>query len=201
MGFRHRCLQWVDEWGRLWSGWEQEASQLPPEDFPQRGRGMCFCCVGVCQWSKLQIQEKAGFPATFHQYSVTAPLLPLLLKGSNLIVVTSDLCWNWLFCRGINLKLVFKSVLYVSLEMEIIWLRLGVNAGVNLNVFAVSLSHCMLLCCMDCAPHSSSFTTGFSLHAAHPFQAFPHTLSISNEFQGSCSCWVNELQKLWCQRH
>lgn len=161
-------------WMRKTTKWMRTRSQsVSARGFSPKRKRYVFLrcgCVSVIQTSNPREScVKAGFLATFHQYSVTAQLLSLLLKGSNLIVVTSDLCWNWLFCRGINLKLVFKSVLYVSLEMEIIWLRLGVNAGVNLDVFTVSLSHCMLLCCMDCAPHSSSFTTGFSLHAAHPF--------------------------------
>ncbi len=45
VGFRHWCLQRVDEWRRLWGGWEQEARQLPPEDLPQGGGGRYLCSV------------------------------------------------------------------------------------------------------------------------------------------------------------
>lgn len=136
-------------WMRKTTKWMRTRSQsVSARGFSPKRKRYVFLrcgCVSVIQTSNPREScVKAGFLATFHQYSVTAQLLSLLLKGSNLIVVTSDLCWNWLFCRGINLKLVFKSVLYVSLEMEIIWLRLGVML---VWIWMFLLLVCPIACC------------------------------------------------------
>lgn len=42
MDFGHWCFQWMDEWGGLWGGREQEACELSSADFNKEWRGIWF---------------------------------------------------------------------------------------------------------------------------------------------------------------
>lgn len=57
VGPGHRCIQWMDERRRLWSGRQQEASQFSPKNLSKRGGGRSAKCYLKSQnsfYSKLQ---------------------------------------------------------------------------------------------------------------------------------------------------
>lgn len=41
LAFGYRCLQWVDEWGRLLFKWKEHTRHSPPADSCSRGAGGC----------------------------------------------------------------------------------------------------------------------------------------------------------------